>query len=225
MNDEKWAFVSSKLGNVTDKARKVAREICEAAWAAGHDVWFLWGDGSEMDHKLNHTEGKPVIDFMVHNEADGDWVRDYIWANRARHGLKHVIWEQHITSTVVSPGVRRAMADRGDPTANHYDHNHAEWFAGSYVPPSQPSPPSGESVLKVGSNGAEVLKLQDFFKNNFPGYRAYVDVRRGDMIDTDGDFGPQTAAWVREFQRRTSIGVDGEVGPQTRSKLKQYGYK
>lgn len=225
MNDQKWDYVSSKLGNVTAKARALAREICEAAWAAGHDVYFLWGDGSEMDHMLNHTVKHPVIDFMVHNEAAGDFVRDYIWNNRARLELKHVIWEQHITSTVVSPGVRRAMADRGDPTANHYDHVHSEWFDGSYVAPSgTPSQPSGDSVLKIGSNNAEVRKLQEFFKNNFPGYARYSTVRVGQMIDVDGDFGPQTAAWVKEFQRRTNIAVDGEVGPYTRAKLKEYGF-
>ena len=38
MSAEKWQYVSSKLGNVTDKARKIAQEVCEAAWAAGHDV-------------------------------------------------------------------------------------------------------------------------------------------------------------------------------------------
>ena len=177
-----------------------------------------------MDHKLNHTEGRPVIDFMVHNEAAGDWVRNYIWEHRARHGLKHVIWEQHITSTVVSPGVRRQMADRGSATANHYDHNHAEWFGGGYVPLSPP--PSQESpTLRIGSKGDEVRKLQLFFKINFPGYARYSSVRRGHMIDVDDDFGPQTAEWVKEFQRRTEIQVDGEVGPQTRDKLRKHGYK
>jgi hypothetical protein len=226
MSDEKWAYVSKSLGNVTDKARKLAREICEAAWANGHDVYFLWGDGSEMDHMLNHTQQHPVIDFMVHNEAAGDFVRDYIWNNRARLGLRHVIWEQHITSTVVQPGVRRQMEDRGDPTANHFDHVHSEWFSGTYVPLNPtPQPDSGTDVLKIGTKGPEVLKLQTFFKNNFPGYARYSPVRRGQMIDVDGDFGPQTAEWVKEFQRRTEIGVDGEVGPVTMGKLKANGYK
>lgn len=229
MSDDKWQYVSSKLGNVTEQTKQIAREICEAAWAAGHDVWFLWGDGQDMDHMLNHTQKKPVIDFMVHNEAAGDFVRDYIWAHRARLLLKHVIWEQHITSTVVSPGVRRAMADRGDPTANHYDHVHSEWFQGAYIPPGAtppaPTPPANEPVLKLGSKGDEVRKVQTFFKNNFPGYARYVNYRRGQPIDVDGDFGPQTEAWVREFQRRTSIGVDGEVGPITRARLKAHGYK
>ena len=44
---------------------------------------------------------------MVNDEAAGDFVRDYVWANRKRLGLEHVIWEQHITSTKVQPFGRR----------------------------------------------------------------------------------------------------------------------
>lgn len=217
-----FAHASSKLGNVSDKCRKIAEEVFNAAQAAGHDVWFMWGDGADPDHVYN-KQGRPVLDFMVRNEAGGDFVRNYIWEHRARHGLKHVIWEQHITSTVVSPGQRRWMNDRGNSTANHYDHVHSEWFGGGYVPPAPA--PAGEAVLKIGSKGAEVEKLQNFFKRNFPGYARYSPVRRGQMIDVDGDFGPQTAEWVKEFQRRTEIGVDGEVGPITRGKLRQHGFK
>lgn len=147
MTDRNYAL--SKLGNVTDKARKIAAEVFDAAQAAGHDVWFVWGDGSEMDHKLNHTQSKPVLDFMVRNTAAGDWVRNYIWQHRARLALRHVIWNHRITSTVVSPGEVRWMADRGDSTANHEDHNHAEWFAGSYTAPD------GSGGLPV-SNPSEV---------------------------------------------------------------------
>lgn len=198
---DKWAFVSSKLGNVTDKARSIAQEVCYAAWAAGHDVWFVWGDGSEMDHMLNHTQGRPVLDFMVHDEAAGDWVRDYLWANRARHGLKHVIWEQHITSTVVSPGVRRKMADRGDPTANHFDHVHSEHFAGSYVPPGAPSPTPSPAYLTVdGELGPKTIKRWQ----QVMGTKA------------DGVITPGNSDLVRAIQRRlrttvnSNLSVDGD---------------
>lgn len=227
--DAKWAEVSKGLGNVSEKARLIAREVCEAAWAAGHDVYFLWGDGPNKDHVYNR-QGRPVIDYMVHNEAAGDFVRDYLWENRARHGRKHVIWEQHITSTVVQPGVRRKMEDRGSVTANHFDHVHDECFAEpAYKPPSGGQGGGGstpsEPVLKRGSKGDEVLKLQTFFHNNFPGYARWSPVRRGAPIDRDGDFGPQTEAWVMLFQERTSIDKDGEVGPQTRAKLREHGYR
>lgn len=226
--DEKWAQVSKGLGKVSDKAVAIAKEVCFAAWGNGHDVWFVWGDGSEKDHVYNR-QGRPVLDFMVHNEVDGDWVRDYCWANRARFGTKHVIWEQHITSTVVEPGVRRAMEDRGNATKNHYDHVHLECFVEpAYKAPEgggAPIPAPSEPVLKRGSKGDEVLKLQRFFNDNFPGYARWSPVRRGAPIDQDGDFGPQTEAWVMLFQERTSIAKDGEVGPQTRAKLREHGYR
>lgn len=224
--EEKWAHVSSKLGNVTDKTRAIAREVCVAAWSAGHDVHFLWGDGSSPDHVFNR-QGRPVLDFMVHNEAAGDFVRNYIWEHRARHGLKHVIWEQHVTSTVVQPGVRRKMGDRGNGTANHFDHNHAEWFPEPAYKPLENTPPPQPTgaTLKLGSKGEEVLKLQLFFANNFPGYARWSPVKRGVSIRVDGDFGPQTQAWVMLFQERTRLAKDGEVGPNTRAQLVTHGYR
>lgn len=135
-----WEHASSKLGNVTEDARKIAKEIFDAAQAAGHDVWFIWGDGAQEEHSQNHTKGKPVFDFMVRTEAAGDFVRDYTWTHRQRLGLQHTIWEQHITSTVNQPGVRRKMPDRGNPTANHFDHNHSLFFKKTYVPPVSTTP-------------------------------------------------------------------------------------
>lgn len=144
-----WEQVSSKLGNVLPETRAIAKEVYEAAKAAGHDIWFIWGMGTSTEHK-----SRLALDLMVHNEAAGDWVRDYLWANRARLRVRHIIWEQHITSTVVQPGVRRKMADRGNSTANHYDHNHVWFFAGAYQPPPEStSPPSStqKTLEKIAS--------------------------------------------------------------------------
>jgi len=140
-----WDEASAGIGNVSAKCRSIAREVFDAAQNAGHDIWFMWGDGSQPDHVYNRPpKNCPVLDFMVRNKRAGDWVRDYIWAHRERLGLRHVIWWQHITSTVVQPGVVRKMADRGSPTKNHFDHNHAEFKAGEYIPllPPAPEPPA-----------------------------------------------------------------------------------
>jgi len=134
-----WEYVSSKLGKITGPTEKRAREIFDAAKKAGHQVWFMWGyDGNASN--TEHHSGR-ALDFMVRNHADGQWVRDYIWRNRARLRLQHVIWEQHITSTVTSPGVVRKMADRGSPTENHMDHVHALFFTGTYQAPGSDSAP------------------------------------------------------------------------------------
>jgi hypothetical protein len=148
-----WEYASSKLGNVSDAARSIAKEVFTAAQAAGHDVWFLWGDGQEEEHRQNHVSQSPVIDFMVHTKEAGDWVRNYVWGNRARIRLKHVIWRQHITSTVTSPGVVRLMDDRGDDTANHKDHVHMYCFSGAYQPPTSNTVPVSNPMGHLDVDG------------------------------------------------------------------------
>lgn len=64
----------------------------------------------------------------------------------------------------------------------------------------------GESVLKLGSKGEEVKKLQ-----------------RALRINPDGDFGKITRTKVIEFQKTHGLTPDGIAGPQTQSKL--YGTK
>lgn len=224
-----WASVSKQIGKVKPETKAIAKEIYDAAKKAGHEIWYVWGMGTSAEHKTGLA-----LDLMVRNEAGGDWVRNYIWANRSRLRLRHVIWEQHITSTVVSPGVRRKMEDRGNSTANHYDHNHVWLFAGTYraptstpstpKPPATPKPPS-TSVVKKGATGQTVRHIQDFFKRVFPAYRNAVSVKRGSVISVDGVFGDQTEAWVKEFQKRVGIERDGEVGPITLGKMRKYGYQ
>lgn len=104
------------------------------------------------------------------------------------------------------------------------DENEAAWDFGG-TPSSPPPAPSGPRELKQGDNGDDVGRLQQFLKSNFPIYRSYVSVKRGQLISVDKDFGPQTKAWVMEFQRRTGLSRDGIVGPNTREKLAKYGYK
>lgn len=141
-----WDYVSSRLGKVDPETKLIAKEIYDAAKKAGHDIWFMWGMGTSADHKTGNA-----LDLMVHNEAAGDFARNYIWQNRARLRLKHVIWEQHITSTVTNPGVRRKMEDRGNPTANHFDHPHALFFPGKYQTPPEAAKPSAPSNGKPAS--------------------------------------------------------------------------
>lgn len=204
----------SKLGNVNPATKSKAIEIIKAAAKAGHDIWFVWGAGGG-----EHSAPPGLaLDLMVRNEAAGDWVRNYIWANRARLRLRHVIWEQHITSTVTSPGVRRKMADRGNTTANHYDHNHVRFLEGAYVAPTGaktpapvPTKDSNDLTLERGDTGRRVTELQAHLKRVFPKYAGSLKV--------DGSFGPATQRVVMEFQVRNGLEVDGKVGPATRAAL------
>lgn len=143
------SYVTSRLGNVKDATRKIAEEVFLAAQKAGHEVWFIWGMGTSAEHRTGRA-----LDFMVRNAAGGQWVRNYLWANRQRLRLNHVIWDQHITSTTVRPGVVVKMEDRGNPTANHKDHVHSLHFEGSYQTP-QVTQPARKSVHDVA---LDVLK-------------------------------------------------------------------
>lgn len=228
-NAQTFEYVSSKLGKVDPETRSIAKELYDAAKARGHDIWFMWGMGSGKEHGSGNA-----LDLMVRNEAAGDWVRNYIWANRLRLRLIHVIWEQHITSTRVSPGVRRKMKDRGSTTENHYDHNHV-WFApGPYNPPKPgtptktqvPKPPKAPVKTKVRTlywnkkkqlTGLDVYRLQFGLRYHFPEFSK--------NLNPDGYFGPNTHKAVAEFQRRHKIGVSGQVGPQTRAALLKAGIR
>jgi hypothetical protein len=210
-----FAHASSKLGAVKPETKAIARELFDAAAKAGHDVWFMWGMGGGREHGSGLA-----LDLMVKNEAAGDFLRDYIWRNRARLRLRHVIWEQHITSTVVSPGVRRKMADRGSVTENHMDHVHVWFFGGTYRKPTSSTSStsststSSRTTLARGSRGPRVSKLQQGMNAVFPAYS---------RLAVDGKFGPATEGVVKEFQRRTRLKVDGRVGPATTAMLLRHG--
>lgn len=147
---------SESLSKVSGATRSKSREIFDAAKAAGHDIWYMWGYDGDASNTEHHS-GR-ALDLMVKNHEIGQWIRDYVWRNRERLDLQHVIWEQHITSTVTSPGSVRKMADRGNTTANHMDHVHVLFFDGAYTAPGGSTPPStGGGTKSVTELAQEVL--------------------------------------------------------------------
>lgn len=91
----------------------------------------------------------------------------------------------------------------------------------SLVPPTPPT----THLVQKGDTGTEVEHYQHFLRETFPAYRTEVTVKQGELITVDGDFGDQTEAWVKEFQKRTSLDQDGIIGPLTHQKMKEYGYQ
>ncbi|HMT33669.1 MAG TPA: hypothetical protein PKA99_13655 [Dermatophilaceae bacterium] len=133
----------STLGSVTTPTRAKCADVLAALEAAtGKTLKTVWGKGAG-----EHATGR-ALDFMVFGDrAAGDWIASYLWENRARLDVQHIIWRQRIISTRVAPGVWRAMADRGSPTQNHMDHPHVLFASDTYRPPSTPKgPPMAEPL-------------------------------------------------------------------------------
>lgn len=72
----------------------------------------------------DHPTGR-ALDFMV-NRATGDRLAACALRNREELGVSYVIWRQRIDT---GSGFR-PMADRGSPTANHFDHVHVSFEPG-----------------------------------------------------------------------------------------------
>jgi len=68
----------------------------------------------------DHGAGK-AADIMVDNFAEGDAIAAFVMAHAGELNVKYVIWKQRIWHP---GGGWKAMADRGSPTQNHYDHVH-----------------------------------------------------------------------------------------------------
>ncbi|MEJ6782368.1 N-acetylmuramidase domain-containing protein [Aminobacter sp. Piv2-1] len=64
-------------------------------------------------------------------------------------------------------------------------------------------PAHGEETMKTGSRGEPVAELQEAL------------LALGYPVDTDGIYGPGTAAAVKRFQEARGLAVDGIAGPQT----------
>jgi GH24 family phage-related lysozyme (muramidase) len=63
------------------------------------------------------------------------------------------------------------------------------------------------TLIQLGSKGAEVTQIQQCLR------------KLGYDLGTDGDFGPETDAIVRQFQAEHGLDADGKVGTETRKKL------
>ncbi len=76
--------------------------------------------GGRRNSNDEHGTGQ-AIDFMIANAAQGDAIAAWVQAHVAQFNVKYLIWQQRYWA----PGEGwSAMADRGSPTANHYDHVH-----------------------------------------------------------------------------------------------------
>jgi len=69
-----------------------------------------------------------------------------------------------------------------------------------------------KAIIQLGSQGDDVKRVQRYFIRN----------KEMDPTHLDGDFGPETDGFVRQFQQDNGLVVDGVVGPQTWGALGPY---
>ena len=91
----------------------------------------------------DHPSGR-AIDVMTTDQPDalGDEVAAFFQANAANMGVKYVIWKQRIWHTGKAANDWKPMEDRGDATANHFDHVHVSFNSGGAAAPAPPPAPA-----------------------------------------------------------------------------------
>lgn len=217
----KWA------GAVKRSTRQKGEEVLLWLAASGIRLYYVWGYDPNVSNTEHHSGY--ALDFMVPgNKALGDKIYNYLWANRTRLGVLHIIWWQTITSTRVQPGVRRLMKDRGNDTENHKDHVHVQFLPTAYLAPRRPTPapkPSGgtgkanptrvkamQTALEVTSDGAWgkgteewAMRMRTAARAEF-GYprkvpKPYKVAAVQAVVDVkqDGDRGPKTLAALQTW--------------------------
>lgn len=103
---------SGLLPNAVNGYRAVCAKFPEVKTFGGRRP----GTGSD------HNTGE-AVDIMI-SGSTGDRIADYLIQNQGALNVKYVIWKQRIWM----PGQGwKAMDDRGDATANHFDHVHASF--------------------------------------------------------------------------------------------------
>ena len=224
-----------RLGDVSPAARAIAAEVLDYLESIGQPLpdhpetgdQVIWGIGGSSEHATGRA-----LDFMVTADPDvGELIADYVWRHRDRLDLVHVIWRQRIRSTVESPGVWRAMDDRGSPTEKHRDHPHvylgvnaaARRAGGAQTvtaAPPKPRPAAPPFPLPrgwyFGPRTGPVSSVSGYYSHR-AGLRRWQArmAARGWTLTADGLSGPETARVARAFQREKGLAVDGLIGPAT----------
>jgi hypothetical protein len=80
-----------------------------------------WDDHGE------HVSGK-ALDIMTSDVALGNRIAAYLQAHASELHIYDILWRQHIWTPVRASEGWRLFADRGSPTANHYDHVHVSVY-------------------------------------------------------------------------------------------------
>ena len=159
----------------------------------------------------------PRIHYVVHNRKI--YSRTYGWVKRNFGGIAHENW--------IHVSLRNNSSNSATPSELAQSANDtSKWFSSAPTsspekPKPKPKPKPTETVLKIGSTGAAVKRLQRALNTQFPNYAEWVKPKGGNgkKLALDGIYGKQTELWVAEYQSRSGLTSDGIYGPLTRAKL------
>ena len=155
---------------------------------------------------------------LYNSPEPGDQIFFYSGGNIGHTGIVESVENGKVITIEgnTSDMVARRSYTLGSSTIAGYGRPRWECATGEYTPSPTPTPTpspsgsgsgsSGDGILRRGSKGIEVRKLQENLINL--GYDVGPD-------GADGDFGRNTYNAVKKFQQDHGLEVDGEVGPLT----------
>lgn len=104
----------SNVGGMTPNAIAVINAV-KQQFPAFDGQFGGYRAGDPGDHGTGHA-----VDIMC-STTEGNEIASFLQANAGALNIKYLIWRQRIW---YPGGPWQGMADRGSPTANHYDHVH-----------------------------------------------------------------------------------------------------
>ncbi|RBY97652.1 hypothetical protein DQ237_01610 [Blastococcus sp. TF02-8] len=117
------AKISNSAGPVSSRVQAAANAVVSNV--PGADDITLGGTRASATDPHGHPSGN-ALDYMVlTDEALGDAIVEYHRAHWSELGVEYLIWQQRMLSSPNGSWTR--MEDRGDATANHYDHVHVNY--------------------------------------------------------------------------------------------------
>lgn len=165
------------LGSVTPATKLKAEAIGDAVEAHfGVRPATVWGSGPNPEHNslraLDVMVTVPGAGWLGGSQARaweiGDWIAELVWQHREAWGLRHVLWRRRIRSTVVSPGVWRALPDRGSVTQNHEDHPHLLFSSDAFTPIQE------DDMALTADQAAQLDRIENLLRTGRP------DVKQGE---------------------------------------------
>lgn len=207
-------FDVDRVGAVAQYVR-----VNEYAWAVGN----TYGNQRTISIEMANSQVAPTWEINDCTYVSAARLAGWLFAKviGERPTVGNLFQHKHWASTeCAGPFIDKVWPDILLEAQLSFDH-----FKNIQSKPPVVSHPN-TTMLKVGSKGEDVRRLQQWLRDVFPAYKDYVTVRHGNLLSVDGDFGPQTEAWVKEFQRRSSVlDRDGIVGPNTIRIMRNLGFK